>query len=83
MVYTGLFPSRGEDLTMASIGYGAYQGGVGSVEKSYTAVLEGGYRWQLNGWSYVQPFVQYFVRPNGTSQVQNAAVLGFLAGLVF
>jgi len=83
LVYTGLLPGRSEDLTMASIGYGAYQGGVGTVSKTYTAVLEGGYRWQINGWSYVQPFAQYFVRPNGTSQVQNAAVLGFLAGLVF
>jgi carbohydrate-selective porin OprB len=46
-------------------------------------VLEGGYRFQINGWSYVQPFVQYFARPNGTQEVANATVLGFLTGLVF
>lgn len=46
-------------------------------------MLEGGYRFQLNGWSYVQPFFQYFSRPNGTEEVANAAVLGFLTGLVF
>lgn len=83
LVYTGPLPARNEDLAMVSLGYGAYQGGVGTVEKSYTAVLEAGYRWQLNGWAYVQPFAQYFIRPNGTAQVQNATVLGFLAGLVF
>jgi len=83
LVYTGLIPSRDKDVTMVSIGYGAYQGDVYSPAKSYTAVLEGGYRFQMNGWSYVQPFVQYFARPDGSQDVANATVLGFLAGLVF
>ena len=83
LVYTGLIPSRDKDVTMVSIGYGAYQGDVYSPSKSYTAVLEGGYRFQMNGWSYVQPFVQYFARPDGSQDVANATVLGFLAGLVF
>lgn len=83
LVYTGLIPQRDKDLTLISIGYGAYQGGVGSSSKDYTAVIEGGYRYQLNGWSYVQPFFQYFSHPNGTDAVQNATVLGFLAGVVF
>ncbi|MFM8981404.1 MAG: carbohydrate porin, partial [Spartobacteria bacterium] len=79
----GLIPGRDTDLTMISLGYGAYQGDVYSPSRSYTAVLEGGYRFQLNGWSYVQPFFQYFSRPNGTEEVANAAVLGFLTGLVY
>lgn len=83
LVYTGLIPGRDEDITMVSIGYGAYQGGVYSPPRSYTAVIEAGYRFQFNGWSYVQPFFQYFSRPNGTQEVANAAVLGFLTGLVF
>lgn len=83
LVYTGLIPSRDKDLAMVSIGYGAYQGDVYSPSKSYTAVLEGGYRFQINGWSYVQPFVQYFARPDGSEDVANATVLGFLTGLVF
>jgi carbohydrate-selective porin OprB len=85
LVYTGLIPTRNEDLTMISIGYGAYQGEVSSAVDGYTAVIEGGYRFQINGWSYVQPFAQYFSHPNGsgTAAVQNATVLGFLVGLVF
>jgi porin len=83
LVYTGLIPGRDKDLAMVSIGYGAYQGGVYDPPRSYTAVIEGGYRFQINGWSYVQPFFQYFSRPDGTSEVANAAVLGFLTGLVF
>ena len=83
LVYTGLIPGRDADITMISLGYGAYQGDVYTPSRSYTAVLEGGYRFQINGWSYVQPFFQYFSRPNGTEEVANAAVLGFLTGLVF
>ena len=77
------FAEEGLDLTMASIGFGAYQGGVTNPPKSYTAVVELGYRYQINGWAYTQPFFQYFARPNGTTEVANAAVLGVLAGLVF
>jgi porin len=83
LVYTGLVPGRDKDMAMISIGYGAYQGGVSEPPRSYTAVIEGGYRFQINGWSYVQPFFQYFSRPDGTSEVANAALLGFLTGLVF
>lgn len=85
LVYTGLIPNRDEDLTMISIGYGAYQADVNPKLEGYTAVIEGGYRFQINGWSYVQPFAQYFSHPNGsgTAAVQNATVLGFLAGVVF
>ena len=83
LVYTGLIPQRNEDLTMISLGYGAYQGDVYNPSKSYTAVIEGDYRYQINGWSYVQPFCQYFIRPQGTQTVQNSTILGFLVGLVF
>jgi carbohydrate-selective porin OprB len=46
-------------------------------------VVELGNRYQINGWAYTQPFFQYFARPNGTTEIANAAVLGVLAGLVF
>jgi porin len=83
LVYTGLVPGRDADLAMVVIGYGAYQGGVYSPSRSYTAVIEAGYRFQINGWAFVQPFFQYFSSPDGTQEVANAAVLGFLTGLVF
>ena len=83
LVYKGLIPSRDKDVLISAIGYGAYQGGVGNPPATYTAALESGYRWQLNGWSYVQPFFQYIARPNGTNDFSNAAILGVLTGLVF
>lgn len=83
LVYTGLLPTRDLDLSMISLGYGAYQRGDDAPNRTYTAVLEAAYRYQINGWSYAQPFVQYFVRPDGTTNVQNATVLGFSVGVVF
>lgn len=83
LVYTGLIPGRNKDLTMMVLGYGAYQSLDVPNARSYTAVLEGGYRFQINGWSYLQPFAQYVIRPAGNSTVQNAAILGFNVGLVF
>lgn len=83
LVYTGLLPNRDLDLSMISIGYGAYQRGGDAPDRTYTAVIEGAYRYQINGWAFAQPFVQYFIRPDGTTNVQNATVLGVSVGVVF
>ena len=83
LAYAGIVPGRDKDFLMAAIAYGAYQQLGGPDPRTYTAVLEGGYRFQVNGWSFLQPFVQYLVRPAGTNDVRNATILGFTAGLVF
>lgn len=83
LVYTGLLPGRDLDLTMISLGCGVYSEAAGAPSRSQTAVVECAYRWQVNGWLYAQPFFQYFSRPNGTSDVANAAILGITAGVVF
>lgn len=91
LVYKGLIPYRDNDQTMIALGYGSYsfsnienlqdEGNVN--QPNYTMVLESGYRFQINGWAFVQPFVQYIIKPNGTGNVQNATVLGILAGVNF
>ena len=48
-----------------------------------TTFLEAGYRIKVSGWSYVQPFVQYIVQPNGTTAVANATILGLFIGTEF
>lgn len=91
LVYTGLIPHRDEDLTMFSIAYGSYSydntknlqnNGVVN-QPNYTIFLEGAYRIQINQWAFVQPFIQYEIRPAGTGAVANATILGFATGLVF
>lgn len=91
LVYTGLVPSRDKDIALFSVAYGSYsaqnihrlqrQGQVN--QPNYTMFLEGGYRIQINNWSFLQPFVQYEIRPAGTPSVKNAAILGFYTGLTF
>jgi porin len=83
LAYTGLLPRRDLDITMISLGCGVYSQASAAPARSQTAVIEGAYRWQLNGWMYAQPFFQYFSRPNGTTNVANAAILGVSMGAVF
>lgn len=91
LVYTGLIPSRDKDLTMFSMGFGSYSfyniealQDAGKINQpNYTAVFEWDYRFMINGFSYIQPMAQYIVKPNGTGNVQNATVLGFMVGAAF
>ena len=55
----------------------------GDPEPNQTVLIEAGYRFKLNGWSFVQPFAQYIVQPDGTTAVANAAILGLFFGIDF
>ena len=91
LVYTGLIPHRDDDLTMFSIAYGSYscnnienlQNKGNPNQPNDTIFLEGGYRIQINKWAFFQPFVQYEIRPAGTTTIANATILGFYTGLTF
>lgn len=91
LVYEGLIPTRDKDKLMFSIAYGSYsadniqslQGKGRTNQPNYSLVLEWDYRIQINNWAYFQPFVQYFIQPNGTGAVQNATILGFAYAVTF
>jgi porin len=90
LVYKGLIPGRDKDQTMFSVAYGSYsyystvaRQNAGRAGQDYTMFLEGGYRFQLNEWAFIQPFTQYVIRPNGTDNVQNAFILGTYFALTF
>ena len=51
--------------------------------QTYEAGLEFDYRIQLNKWAFVQPFVQYIIRPGGAGLVDNATVLGMYFRVAF
>lgn len=91
LVYKGLVPSRDKDQLGLAFAFGEYsndlllarrKAGV-STQQTTEAVLEGDYRVQLTPFAYVQPFVQYLIRPNGTGMVGNATVLGVHMGVTF
>lgn len=91
LVYQGLIPGRDNDQAMCVIAYGSYsrdrihvlQSSGVQDQANFTMVLETDYRVQINQWAYIQPYAQYLIRPNGTGNVANATVLGFMVGLAF
>ncbi len=90
LVYKGLIPTRDNDQLGVAIAYGNYScykqiadEERGRPTQNYEAVLEFDYRIQVNKWSYVQPVLQYIIRPSGTGLVENATVLGMQLGVTF
>jgi porin len=90
LVYQGAIPTRDEDQLMAVAAVGQYSyydlveaRAAGEPEPNQTVLIETGYRFKLNGWSFVQPFAQYIVQPDGTTAVANAAILGLFFGVDF
>lgn len=91
LVYEGLIPGRDRDRTMFAIAFGQYSfENIQSLQQrgnvnqpNYTIVLEWDYRIQLGGFTHIQPFAQYIIKPNGTGNVQNATILGFAYGMNF
>ncbi|MFA7343041.1 MAG: carbohydrate porin [Terrimicrobiaceae bacterium] len=91
LVYEGLIPTRDRDQAGVALAFGDYSDDQifadreagRQVVDTYEGVLEFEYRCQVNKWSYVQPFVQYVIRPGGDGQVANATVLGVHFGVSF
>ena len=91
LVYEGLIPTRDHDQAGIAFALGNYsydqilaaRGEGKQIVPTYEGVLEFDYRVQVNKWSYVQPFLQYVIRPGGTGQVANATVLGLHFGVTF
>ena len=90
-IYQGLAPGRPQDLTTFGVIYGDFSNDYattvapqfdGSRPKTETD-FEVGYRIQVTGFAYVQPDVQYIVRPGGTGNIPNAVVLAAQFGVTF
>lgn len=91
LVYKGLIPTRDADQLMFAFAYGEYSiDNINNLQTAglvnqprYTSVLECDYRFQIHKWAYLQPFCQYIIKPNGTSDIPNATVLGLAMGVSF
>ena len=89
-MYKGLIPTRDTDQFGVAFAYGDYSSSKERADErrnrpvqTYEGVVEFSYRVQLNKWAYVQPDLQYIIRPDGTGLTQNATVLGFQLGVIF
>jgi porin len=84
LVYEGLIPKRNKDELYGGLGVGTYdQADEDNADRNYTMVLEGGYRFRINGWSFASPYIQYLIQPDGSQDVANATVLGVQVGVSF
>lgn len=90
LVYEGPIPGRDRDQLIVGTAFGRYSDQTrqnadakGNPGPETTTLIEAGYRIKLNGWSFVQPFAQYIVQPNGTTAVADAAILGVFLGVDF
>ena len=84
LVYEGLIPQRNKDELYGGLGVGTYdQNDRDNEDRNYTMVLEGGYKFRINGWSFASPYIQYLIQPDGSQEVANATVLGVQVGITF
>lgn len=90
LVYRGLIPTRDVDQLGVAFGYGNYSydklladEAAGKAVQTCEGVVEFSYRFQVNKWAYVQPDLQYLIRPGGNGFTANATILGFQLGAEF
>lgn len=90
-IYRGLLPRRDRDEAGVAFAFGEYSHdlvqsevdqGIVQVHDA-EGVVEFDYRIQVNRWAYVQPFLQYLIRPGGQNAVPNATVVGMHVGVAF
>jgi porin len=74
LVYQGLLPGRDNDLTAAAVYYGKFSDKL--QNQNAETVVEVNHRFQLTPWFYATPDFQYVFRPNGQSDIDDAAVFG-------
>jgi porin len=79
--YQGAIPGRDDDIASFGVIYGAFSRYV--PRASAETVIETNYQVTLTNWLSLTPDLQYVIRPNGSSAVKNALVLGAQLQIVF
>lgn len=87
----GIFPSRPTDVGGFGVVFGHFsndlqdsQRRAGQPVQRFEAALEATYRLRFRGDSFfLQPDLQYIIRPGGTGRTSNAVVTGFQTGINF
>jgi porin len=89
-VYQGLIPGRNADKLIFGTTYGRLssdyanrQQTLGKGNPTYEMPIELGYRVQLSKFAYIQPDIQYVIRPGGTGDIPNTTVIGTQFGASF
>ena len=90
LVYKGLIPCRDNDQTTFGFIYGNFSEiyartvkAAGNGEPTFESVLEFGHRVQLTKFAFIQPDLQWVIRPGGTGRIDDALVVGAEMGFTF
>jgi porin len=90
LIYKGLFPKRDDDRTLFGVIYGRFSRdyaltmeAAGNGYPTYESVIEGGHRFQLSKFAFLQPDIQWVINPSGTGKIPNALVMGAEMGITF
>jgi porin len=79
--YQGAIPRRDDDIASFGVIYGAFSRYI--PRTSAETVIEANYQVTLTNWLSITPDIQYVIRPNGSSAIKNALVLGAQVQIVF
>jgi porin len=79
--YQGAIPGRDDDIASAGVIYGTFSRYI--PRTTAETVIEVNYQISLTSWLSITPDIQYVIRPNGSSAIKNALVLGTQVGIVF
>jgi len=90
LTYTGLIPTRDEDVLGLAFAYaqlsrGAQQQAIdgGSTGVGAEMVLEATYQAKVTKWLSIQPDLQFIINPGGNQDLGNALVIGARAAITF
>ena len=90
IVYRGLFVSRPYDFIALAFAYGKFSRQLAARERAaampiqdFESNIEVNYRIYVAKWFFIQPDIQYVIKPNGYSHIPNAWVFGAQINLVF
>ena len=90
LVYKGLLPQRDADQTTFGFIYGNFSEhyartvkAAGNGVPTYESVLEFGHRIQLTKFAFIQPDLQWVIRPGGTGRIEDALIVGAEIGITF
>ncbi len=90
LVYKGLLPCRDDDQTTFGFIYGNFSEhyartvkAAGNGVPTYESVFEFGHRIQLTKFAFIQPDLQWVIRPGGTGQIDDALIVGAELGITF
>lgn len=72
--YQGVIRKRAKDIASVGLIYGSFSGYI--PETSSETVIEANYQIVLPPWLSIMPDVQYIIKPSGSSNIQDAVVMG-------